>query len=422
VLPRDGSTRRKRRPEPSTCCDVNIRDSNRPGWHIALNAWALAVIVSVLGQIVFRLGIYQWDTIVYWWAGRAFLAGHSPYGAIPGQPVYLHFVYPPITAAVFAPLAYFNVAASKLIWLAAKTLAFWATVRLWMRVLNVRVTIVPPIFLFTFAFGSAVIVDFTAGNMAVFEQLVLWLAFSALLARRPMVFALIVAAVAQFKLMPLFFLGLLLVIEERPLWRPFVAGVAVFGALLFSNVVFSASQVQEFAASAAVLYGEARGWNDPSTLGVMQDFVAQLRGLGLPVPEMVKYVLYGAAALTIFVLTFRWWQRERERGPVDRVKIILVSLVVYALVMPRMKDYSYVALLPVAWYALSQAVTMAVPVLVVATLVPRPLPQLNLWMPLASQPYIYAPLIGALVAWTTLIGERAKRQDEVIVETASFAA
>jgi Glycosyltransferase family 87 len=401
---------------------VNLRYSDRPRWHTALDAWALAVIVSVLGQIVFRLGTYQWDTIVYWWAGRAFLGGRSPYGAIPGQPSYLHYVYPPITAAVFAPLAHFNVAATKLIWLAAKMLAFWATVRLWMRVLNVRVSIVPPIFLFTFAFGSALIVDFTAGNIVVFEQLILWLAFSSLLARRPMVFAVLVAAVAQFKLMPLFFLGLLLVIEERPQWRPFTVGVVVFGALLMSNAALSTSQVGDFITSMTVLSGETRGWNDPSMLGVMQDLVAQLRGVGLPVPELVKYVLYGAVALVILGFTFRWWQRERERGDVDRVKIILVSLVVYALVMPRMKDYSYVALLPVAWYALSQTVTMAVPVLVVAALVPRPLPQLNLWMPLATQPYIYAPLIGALVAWTTLIGERAKRQDEVIVETASFAA
>src|SRR5262249_12377707 len=120
-------------PASSTCSDVNLHYSDRPRWHTALDAWAVTVIVSVLGQLVIRLGTYQWDTIVYWGAGRAFPAGHSPYGIIPGQPSYLHFVYPPLTAAVFSPLAHFNVAASKLIWLAAKMLAFWATVRLWMR-------------------------------------------------------------------------------------------------------------------------------------------------------------------------------------------------------------------------------------------------------------------------------------------------
>ena len=65
----------------------------------------------------------------------------------------------------------------------------------------------PPVFFFTFAFGSAALVDFTAGNIAVFEQLVLWLAFAALLARRRWTFALLVVLAAQCKLTPVFFLG-----------------------------------------------------------------------------------------------------------------------------------------------------------------------------------------------------------------------
>jgi hypothetical protein len=61
-----------------------------------------------------------------------------------------------------------------------------------------------------------------------------------------------------------------------------------------------------------------------------------------------------------------------------------------------------VALLPVAWYALGgrQAVTASIAVL--AVLVPRPLPQLKLWLPLVPQPYTYAPLLAALVLWTML--------------------
>jgi hypothetical protein len=82
--------------------------------------------------------------------------------------------------------------------------------------------------------------------------------------------------------------------------------------------------------------------------------------------------------------------------------VVLVSLAVYALVMPRMKDYSYVALLPVAWFVLSgpQAITASLAVL--AVLIPRPLPQLKLWLPMVPQPYVYAPLLGALVLWSIL--------------------
>jgi hypothetical protein len=39
---------------------------------------------------------------------------------------------------------------------------------------------------------------------------------------------------------------------------------------------------------------------------------------------------------------------------------------------------------------------------VLAVLVPRPVPQLKLWLPMVPQVYTYAPLIAALVLWSTL--------------------
>src|SRR4051812_19921764 len=106
-------------------------DRSRPAWHTALDAWALIVVAAALWQVLSQLGTYQWDVIVYWWGGRAFIDGRSPYGAIPNQPDYLHFVYPPLVAAVFVPLAKLNLAAAKLVWIAAKAAAFWATIRMW---------------------------------------------------------------------------------------------------------------------------------------------------------------------------------------------------------------------------------------------------------------------------------------------------
>jgi hypothetical protein len=114
----------------------------------------------------------------------------------------------------------------------------------------------------------------------------------------------------------------------------------------------------------------------------------------------------------ILVQTLRWWRTQRVAGTARPVEIVLVTLATYALVMPRMKDYSYVALLPVAWYALAgrQAVTASIAVL--AVLVPRPLPQLKLWLPLVPQPYVYAPLLAALVLWTMLTAvDRDARAD-----------
>lgn len=384
---------------------------SRPRWHLALEFWAASVIVAALVQILGKLHVYQWDVAVYWWGGNAFAHGQSPYGVIPGQPVYLHFVYPPIVAALFAPFSVLNVSATKVLWFVMKVAALWTTVRLWRRAIAIERISVPPLFFFTFAFGSALLVDFTAGNIAVFEQCLLWIGFAALLANRPWTFAVFVVLAAQFKLTPIFFLGLLLVIDDRPRWAPFVGGTALFVAMLGANVVFLPEQSREFITGVSSL-GE-RGWGDPSTLGVMQDLIDQLRGLRLPLPPITAYVLYLAAVAAVLFYTVRWWRAQRAAGTVNRVVIVLVTLTVYALVMPRMKDYSYVALLPVAWYVLGgrQAVTASLAVL--AVLVPRPLPQLKLWLPMVMQPYTYAPLLGALVLWSILTSQRSPAEDRV---------
>jgi hypothetical protein len=372
----------------------------RPRWQLALEAWAAVVVVAALWQIVGKLHVYQWDVMVYWWGGRAFAHGASPYGPIPGQPEYLHFVYPPLVASAFAPLAVLNVAASKVLWLALKIAAFAATVRLWQRRIPAEQSAVPPLFYFTFAFGSAALVDFTAGNIAIFEQLLLWLAFAALLSRRWWIFTLLVVVAAQAKLTPVFFLGLLLVIDGRPRWAPFLAGSLVFALAVGANALLLPGQTREFLASVSAL-GE-RGWGDPSMLGLMEDLVDQLRGLRLPFPIATATLLYLAAVTAVLGLTVRWWRARRAIGSHDPLLTVLVSLAVYALVMPRMKDYSYVALLPVGWYVLARQRQLTASLAMLAVLVPRPLPQLKLWLPLVPQVYTYAPLLAAFVLWSLL--------------------
>lgn len=372
----------------------------RPRWQVALEAWAAVVVLAALWQIVGKLHVYQWDVMVYWWGGRAFAHGVSPYGPIPGQPEYLHFVYPPLVASAFAPLSVLNVGATKVLWLALKIAAFAATLRLWQRRMPAEQSAVPPLFYLTFAFGSAALVDFTAGNIAIFEQFLLWLAFAALLSRRWWIFATLVVVAAQAKLTPVFFLGLLLVIDERPRWAPFLAGSFVFATAVGANALLFPGRTREFLAGVSAL-GE-RGWGDPSMLGLMEDLVDQLRGLRVPLPTATATLLYLAAAAAVLGLTVRWWRARRASGTHDPLLTVLVALAVYALVMPRMKDYSYVALLPVGWYVLARRRQLTASVAMLAVLVPRPLPQLKLWLPLVPQVYTYAPLLAAFVLWTML--------------------
>jgi hypothetical protein len=111
--------------------------------------------------------------------------------------------------------------------------------------------------------------------------------------------------------------------------------------------------------------------------------------------------------------TVRWWRSRRAAAAHDPVLIVLVTLTVYALVMPRMKDYSYVALLPVGWYVLARREAVTASVALLAVLVPRPLPQLKLWLPLVPQVYTYAPLLAALVLWTMLTASKSESTESL---------
>ena len=117
---------------------------------------------------------------------------------------------------------------------------------------------------------------------------------------------------------------------------------------------------------------------------------------------MTAHLLYLAAIATVLALTVRWWRARRAAAASEPLLLVLVTLAVYALVMPRMKDYSYVALLPVGWYVLATRRELSASLTVLAVLVPRPLPQLKLWLPLVPQVYTYAPLLAALVLWSML--------------------
>lgn len=356
-------------------------------------------------MIVHTPSRYGWDFAVYHVAGQRFASGADPYGPIPGLPDYLHYVYPPITAALFTPFAGLSDTAGKLLWLVLKLGAFAGMFALWKRATEIRRTPVPSLFFFVVAMGSALLIDFTTGNIATFEQCVLWIGFVALLDRRYWLFALCTVLAAQFKLTPVFFLGLLLVIDEKPRWGWFAGATALFIAVTGANLLFFPRLSREFLLSISSLH--ERGWADPAMLGAAQDIVDSIAALGVPAPQALAYLLYGGVAVAVLVYTLRW--RLARRAPDrDRVLMVLVSLAMYALVMPRMKDYSFVALLPVAWYVLAQPRLDLLPLAAVAVLIPRTLPQLGMPIPLLAIPYTYEPLIAAGVLWWILLHQPEK--------------
>ena len=135
---------------------------------------------------------YQWDFEIYYSAIGELQAGHNPYEVL--------YLYPPLTLWVFSPFSLFTQPAASVLYLILKSIAFLFLLSIWRKeFLPADNNTLLPVFLL-FAFNATIYTDFAAGNISVFEQLFLWLAFSFLLKNRITWFCTLVIIAASFKL------------------------------------------------------------------------------------------------------------------------------------------------------------------------------------------------------------------------------
>jgi hypothetical protein len=216
-------------------------------------------------------------------------------------------------------------------------------------------------------FAGAALVDFHAGNISMFEQLLIWLSFACLLRGRWRSFLALILVAGSFKILPLSFL-LLLGLEQRSaaLRRLGFAGLGlVLMVALQALLAFDLLGVYW----SSVELNDERGSINPCSYafwGSLLHFLEQ-QGL-LKSTDWLRGTLYLGGVLLILSLGMRPFIRRMRR---DRWSAILMATVVYALVMPRFKDYSYLLLIPAgaalalaqpgAWRALLLTLLLCLP-------------------------------------------------------------
>ena len=94
-----------------------------------------ALLVGVLVGVVATTGAHGSDFWTFWDAGRAILHGRSPYPALQSLPhqatrTFAPFVYPPVAAVMFAPLALLPYAVAELLFLVLSLAALALALRL----------------------------------------------------------------------------------------------------------------------------------------------------------------------------------------------------------------------------------------------------------------------------------------------------
>ncbi|HVE14066.1 MAG TPA: glycosyltransferase 87 family protein [Elusimicrobiota bacterium] len=332
---------------------------DRPGGRF-LRAALWLVIVGAAVKAVCVPSFTQWDFKLYKGCARAMALGADPYDEREaskklGYALEMPCIYPPLALEAYRPFAALSPGPSdygaQFLWSALKLAAIALLIALWRRFTPIDGGAATLAF-FLLAYSDPFLIDLRSGNIAVFEQLPLWIGLAALVEGRDLLFGLCVAAAAQVKLQPAVFL-LLLLLRPRPAWGAFLASSAAAAGLFGLNFLRP-----ELARSylAALARGENSWLNESARINSSAfSFFRAVAGLAAGgEPGRWAWLLIGPAIAAVLAETARVC--IRPGGGLDqrsrRVETALLFCAATPLLLPRFKDYSYLLLLAPTLYVL----------------------------------------------------------------------
>ena len=336
------------------------RTLNAVGWILLL-----AGAAGIFGAIALSPRRFLRDFVTYYHASQVFSRGGNPYGTeaspdtaepAPG----LKFVYPPHILPLFSWTAGLAYNRARLAWLIAKGVFLLALLLCWRRILAHEH---PDVLFFAFAalaFNSAIVIDLTAGNVAIIEQALLWGGFLAFTRERWTTFALLVAASALFKLNNGLFILLLLPAPSRRAVLPLAAGVAAIASPLVVSCLLWPRLFDSFLMNAnGLMFPGERGASNPCLWACLSDMRDTLVSLtGLQIPSVAVGILFALHALVILSVTGKIMRRLFSSAWEERyVCAVALACLAFPLVVPRFKDYSFIQLIPPAYLLLRRAGT-----------------------------------------------------------------
>lgn len=311
----------------------------------------LALLLCVVAS--WKVISAQWDFEVYYYAARALRAGLDPYSTqsltkVAGKPMPLPFVYPPAFLTLFAPFASLSLAAAKAVYLGAKLAALAGLLVIWGCFCRSSRETLILLVVVLLGFSATIFSDLYAGNIACFEQLLVWLGIAALVTGRRMLFAVAIPLAAAPKILPMA-LVLLLLFEGRKAIRPLLLSAGAFLAIQGISLAVSPARTARFFNMASAL--DERGHAAPSSLALLRDIVGSALRPWVP---LVLYLVLAASILGAFGFCFL---RLRKSETWEKAPWFLLSgaLLSYLLIIPRLKNYGFVLVVPVAVWLLARA-------------------------------------------------------------------
>lgn len=366
----------------------------------------------------------QWDFFVFFDAAHSLLNGRNPYamemGAFNPGGSNLGYTYPPLSIFYFIPFYFLPASLAASAWMLLKLFAAFTLVRLVLRdfLMKLQVSGRHIVFLLL-GFNCTLLWDLIAGNIIVFQSLLLFLGFREFLNDKFLRFVGFIVFAATLKLTPIIFLGLLL-LPGIFRWREFFFGVAIFTLYCAANFLFLPELTENFRQAVTYRFQLESGILAPSLLACANDFLQLFRSistLGLTIDWLKPVHVYAGAMLFVVGITSKkiWSNREYLNNREGRVFLILLATVVFTIVLPRAKSYDFLFLIPATIFALEKISQKYSFTLYTLFSLPFVFPMSEMGKDITSSPlagpikklvllaYQYAPLVAIFIVWLILL-------------------
>jgi hypothetical protein len=289
---------------------------------------------------------FQWDTHVYYTAPINYSQGQDPYKEN-------IFVYPPLFLPVLKLIpAFFSEAEFYIFFLSLKIICFLFLLFLWRKYFLQETSFFAFTLLTWLGFNSAFSVDFYAGNITVFEVTLLFLAFMFLLAEEVKYFVLFILLASFFKIVPLFFLILLPLLDFKKYAKHFLFGILGFAIYALINWMVFPQFTSEFVFEALHRTAEL-GRINPSTWSFFKEVVQlgnQYLGMTIDFTWMFFMIFCGF----IYYYSLKAWSvYKKNNTELDRKLLIFFAITIFCVTAPRMKDYLFILVIPSLIYGTS---------------------------------------------------------------------
>lgn len=316
---------------------------------------SLLFLFFSIKNIFNNIDIAGHDFHAYYHASHDYKIGNNPYT----ESGFLQYRYFPITLYLFRIFTIWDYSHSLLIYTLLKIFVFCITILIWMIYGfkdNKTNTIL--ILVGVFGFYQAALIDFNTGNITTFEFFYFTIALIFLLRNKVILYCAVIIFLSLFKmqLIPLIFIPLIN-FNKKNLY--ITVSSLIFCIILFLSYYFIQPEILKAYISQINAAMDERGLYSPN-FGVLQLINTFIIKRISPFIEFryLNYLIYSIWLLLVSIITFLIFKKSKSK--VTLMILINYLIIVYALTVPRLMNYSLMLLIIPAVFVIHYCISYKV--------------------------------------------------------------